>query len=71
LELWTVGSFNWNRVLVLAEKSYYGVDPKEIYKSYTGTNKIVVGDNVPVSVGNYGYSLYNDIFWNKFTVDPV
>lgn len=70
-EFWNVGSFNWNRVLVLAEKSYYGVDPKEIYKSYTGTNKIVVGDNVPVSVGNYGYSLYNDIFWNKFTVDPV
>jgi len=70
-EFWSVGPFNWNRVLVLAETSYYGVNPSEVYKSYTGTNKIIVGDNVPISVGNYAYSLYNDIFWNKFTVDPV
>jgi hypothetical protein len=70
-EFWHTGPFNWNKVLVLTETSYYGVNPSEVYKSYTGTNKIIVGDNVPISVGNYGYSLYNDIFWNKFTVDPV
>jgi hypothetical protein len=70
-EFWHIGPFNWNKVLVLAETSYYGVNPSEVYKSYTGTNKIIVGDNVPISVGNYAYSLYNDIFWNKFTVDPV
>lgn len=70
-EFWHTGPFNWNKVLVLTETSYYGVNPSEVYKSYTGTNKIIVGDNVPISVGNYSYSLYNDIFWNKFTVDPV
>lgn len=70
-DFWHTGPFNWNKVLVLTETSYYGVNPSEVYKSYTGTNKIIVGDNVPISVGNYAYSLYNDIFWNKFTVNPV
>jgi len=70
-EFWHVPSFNWNKVLVLSETSFYGVNPAEIYKSYTGTNKLIVGDDLPLAVGNYSYSLYNDISWNKFTVDPV
>lgn len=70
-QFWNVGSFNWNKVLVLSETSYYGVNPSEVYKSYTGTNKVIVGDNFPINVGDYTYSLYNDISWNKFTVDPV
>lgn len=70
-EFWNIGPFNWNKVLVLAETSYYGVNPSEVYKSYTGTNKVIVGDDTPITVGNYAYSLYNDISWNKFTVTPV
>ena len=70
-EFWNIGPFNWNKVLVLAETSYYGVNPSEVYKSYTGTNKLIVGDDNPITIGNYAYSLYNDISWNKFTVDPV
>jgi hypothetical protein len=70
-EFWDSGSFNWNKVLVLSEKSYYGVNPSEVYKSYTGTNKLIVGDDFALNIQDYAYSLYNDIFWNKFTVDPV
>ena len=70
-DFWNTGSFNWNKVLVLAETSYYGVNPSEVYKSYTGTNKLIVGDDFPLTVGDYAYSMYNDISWNKFTVDPV
>lgn len=70
-DFWNTGSFNWNKVLVLSETSYYGVNPSEVYKSYTGTNKLIVGDNFPLKVGDYAYSLYNDIAWNKFIVDPV
>jgi hypothetical protein len=70
-QFWNVGSFNWNKVLVLSETSYYGVNPSEVYKSYTGTNKIIVDDEISLSVGDYAYSLYNDISWNKFVVDPV
>ena len=70
-EFWNAPSFNWNKVLVLSETSYYGVNPSEVYKSYTGTNKIIVSDDSPVTLKDYGYSLYTDVNWSKFTVDPV
>lgn len=70
-EFWDSPSFNWNKVLVLAEKSFYGVDPSEIYKSYTGTNKVIVGDDTPVRLKDYGYAVYTDVNWVKYVVDPV
>jgi hypothetical protein len=70
-EFWDLPSFNWNNVLVLAETSYYGVNPSEVYKSYTGTNKIVVGDDAPVTLKNYAYAVYTDVNWSKYIVDPV
>ncbi len=70
-QFWDSGPFTWNKVLVLSETSYYGVNPSEVYKSYTGTNKIIVDDEISLNVKDYAYSLYNDISWNKFVVDPV
>ena len=70
-EFWDSPSFNWNKVLVLAETSYYGVNPAEVYKSYTGTNKIVVGDDTPVTLKNYAYAVYTNVNWAKYVVDPV
>jgi hypothetical protein len=70
-EFWNAPAFNWNKVLVLSETSYYGVNPSEVYKSYTGTNKIIVNDDAPVTFKDYGYSLYTDVNWDKFVIDPV
>jgi hypothetical protein len=70
-EFWDSPSFNWNKVLILAEKSFYGVDPSEIYKSYTGTNKVIVGDDTPVVLKDYEYAVYTDVNWNRYVVDPV
>jgi hypothetical protein len=70
-EFWDLPSFNWNNVLVLAETSYYGVNPAEVYKSYTGTNKIVVGDDTPIMLKDYGYSVYTNVNWVKYVLDPV
>jgi hypothetical protein len=70
-EFWNSPSFNWNKVLVLAETSFYGVNPSEVYKSYTGTNKIIVSDDMPVVLKDYGYSVYTDVNWVKYVVDPV
>ena len=69
-EFW-IGSFIWNKVLVLSEVSYYGVNPSEIYKSYTGTNKIVVDDSKVLTLGKYEYNLYMDIGWQQLLIDPV
>lgn len=65
------GSFIWNKVLVLSETSYYGVNPSEVYKSYTGTNKIVVDDDRVLQFGGYAYTAYSDVNWNQIVVDPV
>jgi hypothetical protein len=70
-EFWDSGSFNWNKVLVLSETSYYGVNPSDVYKSYTGTNKIVVDDERPVRFGDYTYTIFTDVVWNQFTLDPA
>jgi hypothetical protein len=68
---WDNGSFNWDNVLVLSEKSYYGVDPSDVYKSYTGTNKIIVDDERPVNLGDYSYTVFKDVNWTQFVQDPV
>jgi hypothetical protein len=70
-DFWESPAFNWNKVLVLSEKSYYGVDPSDVYKSYTGTNKIIVDDERPISIGNYSYTIFTDVNWNQFVQDPV
>ena len=70
-DFWDSPAFNWNKVLVLSEKSYYGVDPSDVYKSYTGTNKIVVDDERPISLGNYSYTIFTDVNWSQFVQDPV
>jgi hypothetical protein len=70
-KFWDIGSFNWNKVLVLSETSYYGVNPSDVYKSYTGTNKVIVDDDRPVSFGGYSYTVFTDVNWNQFVQDPV
>jgi hypothetical protein len=70
-KFWNIGSFNWNKVLVLSETSYYGVNPSEVYKSYTGTNKIIVDDDSLLRFGNYRYTAYSDVNWNQLVVDPA
>jgi hypothetical protein len=70
-KFWNIGSFNWNKVLVLSETSYYGVNPSEVYKSYTGTNKIIVEDDSLLRFGNYKYTTYKDVEWSQLVIDPA
>lgn len=77
-QYWYGFPYVWQKVLVLSSTSYYGVKPSDIYKSYTGTNKIIVDDysqaeaNPKVlSFGNYEYNVYSDINWQTRTLDAV
>ena len=67
---WASG-FNWEGVLVLSSTSYYGVDPKNIYKTYTGTNKIVVDDPRQFRLSEYEYTVQNDVLWSTNVITPV
>jgi len=64
-------AYIWNGVLVLASTSYYGVDPSDIYKTYTGTNKIIIDDERPLSFNSYKYSIIKDVSWQSSTLTAV
>jgi hypothetical protein len=63
--------FIWQGVLIQSSISYYGVDPSNIYKAYTGTNKIIVDDTRPLSFGDYEYTVFKDIAWQSQVSDAV
>ena len=64
-------AYLWDGVLVLSSTSYYGVNPSDIYKTYTGTNKFIVDDDRILSFGEYEYNSYKDISWKSAVVRPV
>lgn len=64
-------SYIWNGVLVLSSTSYYGVSPEDIYKTYTGTNKIIVDDDRPFSLGSYEYRTLNNVIWQSNVLNAV
>jgi hypothetical protein len=70
---WDSPSVTWNNVLILASSSYYGVDPSIIYKIYTGTNKIIVGDGPDkiLKFGSYQYLFYQDVLWTSNTENAI
>jgi len=70
-DYWKSSSYMWDGVLILASTSYYGVDPAVIYKTYTGTNKIIIDTDKVFSVNSYEYKVYSDILVFKTTVDAV
>lgn len=70
-DYWKTASYLWDGILVRGKTSYYGVDPSTIYKSYTGTNKIVIDTDNEIRLQGYDYSIYSDIKWKSNTVIAV
>lgn len=69
-DFWTP-AYRWGGMLVLSTKSFYGVDPDTIYKSYTGTNKIIIDTDKKVTLKGYEYNFYQAIGWQQSTATPV
>jgi hypothetical protein len=69
-QFWS-SAYLWDGVLVLSSSSYYGVNPEDIYKTYTGTNKFIIDDDRTLSFGDYQYSAYKDISWESSITRPV
>ena len=64
-------SFTWNGVLVFSSSTFFGIDPQDIYKAYTGTNKIIIDDDRPIRIDGYQYSTYQAVNWQTAIVKPV
>jgi hypothetical protein len=76
-DYWLTGDFLWDGVKVLSRSNYYGVDPSTIYKSYTGTNKIIVDSASSLVINNerslteYEYRIYSGINSKTITVTAI
>ena len=70
-DYWRTSSFVWDGVLILSSTSYYGVDPSTIYKSYTGTNKIIIDTDKVFTVNGYEYTVYKGITSKQITANAV
>jgi len=68
---WPHPPYIWKNILVLSSTSYYGVKPSDIYKSFVGTNKIIVDDSSIFMFDNYRYNVYQDIAWQQNSLNAV
>jgi hypothetical protein len=64
-------SYTWNQILVLGTSNLYGTSPSDIYKTYVGTNKIIIDDNEGISINPDTIKMYQDATWQSFIVTPV
>ena len=63
--------YTWNGVLVFSSSTYFGINPSDIYKTYTGTNKIIIDDDKPLRITNYEYNNYQGITWQNKVITAV
>jgi hypothetical protein len=72
-EIWDYWNqdFTWNGVLIAIQSNIFGVDPSDIYKTYIGTNKIIIDDDIPLRFNNYEYNTYQGITWQSRILPAV
>ncbi len=61
----------WSEVLNLRSVTEYDVDPSNIYRAYTGTNKVIAQDDKVLSFSVYEYFAYKDVAWQSQILKPV
>jgi hypothetical protein len=73
-----LSSFSWNGVLVISSASFLGLDASNIYKAYTGTNKIIIDDTKvdtntanTFRLKNYEYNILKNVLLQSSTKDAV
>lgn len=62
-EYW-VNNYVWEGVLVISASEIYGVTPSDVYKTYIGTNKIIIDDNEGMMFDAEKVKIYNDTTWS-------
>jgi hypothetical protein len=66
--LWTYWNTNfiWDGVLVLASKDLYAVNPGTVYKTYIGTNKIVIDSSgIDLGFSSDRVRIFSEVLWQS------
>lgn len=61
----------WGQVLYLLGTTTSNIDPGQIYKIYTGTNKFIIDSDEVFRFNSYGYRFYKDVTWQSAVITPV
>ena len=64
-------NFTWEGVLVVEASDLYGVNPADVYKTYLGTNKIIIDDSEGMIFDAEKLRLYSDTDWQTTVKIPV
>jgi hypothetical protein len=64
-------NFSWEDVLIVDATEFYGINPSDIYKSYIGTNKIIVDDQEGLVYQPEKIKIYTGIEWQTSVQAPV
>jgi hypothetical protein len=64
-------NFTWDGVLISGSSQFYGINPSDIYKTYIGTNKIIIDDNQGLSYQTDKLKIYKDVEWSTTVSTPV
>jgi hypothetical protein len=64
-------NFIWDGVLIISASDLYGVDPSNVYKTYIGTNKIIIDDDEGLMVDADRLKVYSDTSWTARVGTPV
>jgi hypothetical protein len=66
-----LNNFTWEGVLVVEASDLYGVNPSDVYRSYLGTNKIIIDDSEGMIFDAEKLRLYSDTDWQTVVKIPV
>jgi hypothetical protein len=64
-------NFTWEGVLVISSSDLYGVSPADVYKTYVGTNKIIIDDEEGMIFDADKIKIYNNTVWQTEVSVPV
>jgi hypothetical protein len=58
-------------MLVIGSSEFYGISPLDIYKTYIGTNKIIVDDGEGLIYQPEKLKIYSEVEWSSTVATPV
>jgi hypothetical protein len=64
-------NFTWDGMLVVGSSQFYGINPSDIYKTYIGTNKIIIDDGEGLIYQAEKMKVYTEIDWSTTVSTPV
>jgi hypothetical protein len=61
----------WNSVYALSERVSFSLNPQDIYKSFIGTNGVVVDDNTILTLDAEKLRVFSSVSWSRLSDKPA